>query len=71
MSYTSEHPAWTATCAVCNGPVDLKTCQADENGKPVHEECYAHKIQPPQAAPQFLHRRVRLPSFLGHYRVRM
>jgi hypothetical protein len=62
MSYTSEHPVWTATCAVCDGPVNLKTCKVDERGRPVHEECVK---KPSQAA----HRVVQLPSFLGHYRI--
>jgi hypothetical protein len=27
-------------CSICNTPVDLKTCKADDRGKAVHEECY-------------------------------
>lgn len=43
-------------CVLCNRPVDLQTdlC-ADENGKAVHAECYAKRLeitkgnyQPPQ-----------------------
>jgi hypothetical protein len=69
MFYTADRPVWTASCAVCNRPVNLEVCKVDERGRPVHEECYAHKIQPAQSPPQSRHRVIQLPSFLGHYRV--
>ena len=28
-------------CSLCNKPVDLKTAKTNEEGKAVHEECYA------------------------------
>lgn len=39
-------------CAICGEPVNLKTARFDEDGKPVHEECYVEKIldQKPPAA---------------------
>jgi hypothetical protein len=45
MSYTSDHPVWVATCALCNSPVELETCKTDERGKPVHEACYVRKVR--------------------------
>jgi hypothetical protein len=45
MSYSSDHPVWTPTCAVCNGPVELETCNTDERGSAVHEECYVRKMR--------------------------
>jgi hypothetical protein len=45
MSYTSDHPVWVATCALCNSPVELETCKTDERGKAVHEECYVRKLR--------------------------
>jgi hypothetical protein len=38
------------TCAICGKPVRLEESKTDDNGKPVHEECYANKIvtPPPQ-----------------------
>jgi hypothetical protein len=65
MSYTSDHPVWTRTCAGCDSPVDLESCKADEHRRPAHKECYIHKIRPTQAAPKPRHRVVQLPSFLG------
>jgi hypothetical protein len=44
MSYTSDHSVWTRTSAVCDSPVDLVNCAADEHGSPVHGERYIHKI---------------------------
>lgn len=32
-------------CAVCNKPVSLETANVDEDGQPVHEQCYLLKIQ--------------------------
>jgi hypothetical protein len=30
-------------CSICNSPVSLETCNTDERGSPVHEECYVRK----------------------------
>ena len=27
-------------CWICNKPVRLHDCKADDRGRPVHEECY-------------------------------
>lgn len=27
-------------CCICNSPVSLETCNTDERGSAVHEECY-------------------------------
>lgn len=32
------------TCPICREPVKLETAKADEDGKPVHEECYSQKM---------------------------
>lgn len=39
------HPFPKIPCALCRKPVDLETdLYADENGKPVHEDCYVKHI---------------------------
>ena len=30
-------------CCICNSPVSLETCNTDERGSPVHEQCYVKK----------------------------
>ena len=30
-------------CAICFHPIDLKKSKTDEDGNPVHEDCYALK----------------------------
>jgi len=32
-------------CSICNKPVDPETAVADQDGKPVHEECYVLKMR--------------------------
>ena len=36
-------------CSICREPVGVETAKTDENGKPVHEDCY---IQLLLASPQ-------------------
>jgi hypothetical protein len=60
MSYSSDHTVWTPACAVCKAPVELETCNTDERGRAVHEECYVRKIRSTQTAPQFRPRVVQL-----------
>jgi hypothetical protein len=31
-------------CPICNEPVKLETVKADEDGHPVHEDCYLDKL---------------------------
>jgi len=31
-------------CAICFQPIDLKKSKNDEDGRPVHEDCYAMKM---------------------------
>ena len=31
-------------CAICFQPIDLKKSKTDEEGRPVHEDCYAMKM---------------------------
>jgi hypothetical protein len=31
-------------CPICNEPVKLETAKADEDGHPVHEDCYLDKL---------------------------
>ncbi len=38
-------------CAICNEPVELETSKTDENGKAVHEDCYARKIRLKEITP--------------------
>lgn len=41
------------TCPICHEPVKLERAKADEEGKPVHEECYARKMASlPEARPR-------------------
>lgn len=43
---------FTPLCPICNQPVLLETCKADEQGRAVHEQCYAMKVtqhQTPQS----------------------
>ena len=43
-------------CSICNKPVELETAKTDENGKAVHEDCYAARVRlkgitpPPKAS---------------------
>jgi hypothetical protein len=32
-------------CSICNKPLDLKIAVTDQDGKPVHEECYVLKLR--------------------------
>lgn len=32
-------------CSLCHEPVSLETAKADHDGKAVHEDCYAQKLQ--------------------------
>jgi hypothetical protein len=32
-------------CSICNKPLDPKIAVTDQDGKPVHEECYVLKLQ--------------------------
>lgn len=32
------------SCVICSLPVSLEEARIDENGQPVHEECYMNKI---------------------------
>ena len=38
------HSDGNAVCRICREPVNLQTAKADENGKAVHEKCYAQKV---------------------------
>jgi hypothetical protein len=33
-------------CALCQKPVALENIKTDENGQPVHEDCYAQTLAP-------------------------
>jgi len=32
------------TCSVCKQSIRLETAKSDENGKPVHEDCYMTRL---------------------------
>lgn len=34
-----------ATCAICDRLCELTSCKTDEQGRPVHEHCYASKMK--------------------------
>jgi hypothetical protein len=34
-----------ATCAICNKVCELTSCKIDEQGRPVHENCYTLKLK--------------------------
>ena len=38
-------------CALCDKPIALETAKADENGKPVHEDCYIKRLLSDQYDP--------------------
>jgi hypothetical protein len=40
LAFKSEFP----TCSICNEPVELETTRVNQIGEPVHEECYAIKL---------------------------
>ena len=43
---------FTTICRYCNLPVALDTAKTDENGRAVHEDCYAAKNDPgPEETP--------------------
>ena len=42
-SHLSSRPKFL-NCSICNEPVELETGKIDEDGKPVHEECYVQKV---------------------------
>jgi len=31
-------------CPICKQPIRLETAKADENGRPVHEDCYIQRL---------------------------
>jgi hypothetical protein len=31
-------------CSICKQPIKLETSKTDENGKSVHEDCYARRL---------------------------
>ena len=37
------------TCSICNKPVEAETATNDDDGKPVHEECWLLKMRLEQA----------------------
>jgi hypothetical protein len=48
----------TQTCNICNKPVEPDIAVTDQDGKPVHEECYVLKVRleearkPPKKSPK-------------------
>jgi hypothetical protein len=36
-------------CAICNKPLDPKIAVTDQDGKPVHEECFVLKLRQEEA----------------------
>jgi hypothetical protein len=43
-------PINNVNCSICGKEVPLQDCKTDEQGRAVHEECYARRIkqQPPR-----------------------
>ena len=44
-------------CQLCGGPVALESCKTDENGKAVHDECYAKSLAEPESTEHGLFQR--------------
>jgi len=42
------------SCRICGKPVLLEDCKIDEQGRPLHESCYLHKVQNPHCAVRIL-----------------
>jgi hypothetical protein len=38
-------------CAICNEPVELESAKKNEDGKTVHEYCYARRIRLKEITP--------------------
>jgi hypothetical protein len=45
ISQKARKHAGLPKCSICNEPVDLKIAKTDEDGKSVHEECYADRMR--------------------------
>jgi hypothetical protein len=44
------------SCAICRQPVRLETAKTDENGQPVHEDCYLQHLMTSLQYPPPSHR---------------
>lgn len=53
-SLGAEMESENFTCRICGRPLDLKFSKTDENGKAVHSDCYANKLErnPPLQFPK-------------------
>ena len=38
-------------CSICNKPMEIETAKTDEDGKAVHEECYAARVRLKEITP--------------------
>jgi hypothetical protein len=38
-------------CSICDEPVELETAKTDEDGKPVHEDCYIRRTRLKEITP--------------------
>jgi hypothetical protein len=45
------HNLRLANCAICGEPMELETTKTDEDGKAVHEDCYAARMRLRQITP--------------------
>jgi hypothetical protein len=34
----------TLVCSICYGLIEIESTKTDENGKPVHEDCYSRRL---------------------------
>lgn len=48
----AETQPFVLVCPICNKPVRLETCNTDEHGNAVHEDCYILKIKLFEASKQ-------------------
>jgi hypothetical protein len=53
MSPSAQVDLNVPLCSLCKKPVELTTTNIDENGKPVHEECYVQSIKRFLVEPSF------------------
>jgi len=52
-------------CSICFQPIILENCKIDEDGRPVHERCYAQMLLLASASKKTP---IKNPPFLGKWR---
>lgn len=56
-------------CSICFQPVNLTSCKFDENGRPLHEQCYVDNLfrvaKPPRSAVRWSDLSTRIARLIG------